>query len=108
MNTLLIKKSKWFLFLSMVILVISLTTCNTLEEVRYGTGSWDADSLGNHRAVIHVSKKAGAVCAHIPWRRRDFHPEEKNIIVIDAKTRNRVNNYGSGNILTMTLHLISG
>lgn len=62
------------------------------EEVPYGIGSWEADSLGNHRAVIHVSKKADAVWAHIPWRRRDFNPEKKNIIIIDAKTDKHINN----------------
>jgi len=28
------------------------------EEVRYGTGTWDAESYGNHRAVIHVDQRA--------------------------------------------------
>ena len=53
------------------------------QQARYGTGSWDAEALGNHRAVLKVAEKADAVWAHIPWRRRDLDPEKKNIIVAD-------------------------
>jgi hypothetical protein len=53
------------------------------QHVGYGTGSWDAETLGNHRAVVRVAEKADAVWAHIPWRRRDLEPEKKNIIVSD-------------------------
>ena len=35
----------------------------------YGTGTWDAATLGNHRVVLKVGEKADAVWAHIPWRR---------------------------------------
>jgi hypothetical protein len=62
------------------------------QEIPYGTGNWDADAFGNHRVVVSVSKKADAVWAHIPWRRRDFNPEKKKIIIIEAKTGIRVNN----------------
>jgi hypothetical protein len=62
------------------------------QEVLYGTGSWDSDILGNHRAVIWVSEKADAVRAHLLWRRRDFKPESKNIIVVDAATGARITN----------------
>jgi hypothetical protein len=58
----------------------------------YGTGSWNADSLGNHRAVIRVTSGSEAVAAHIPWRRRDLHPELKNVIMIDAATGKRITN----------------
>ena len=62
------------------------------EEIPYKTGIWDSDSLGNHRVVIKVAREADAVWIHIPWRRRDFNPEEKNIILIDAETGGRVRN----------------
>jgi hypothetical protein len=58
----------------------------------YGVGQWDADSLGNHRVVLHVSKKAEVVRAHIPWRRRDMNPEQKDIIVVDSATGRRITN----------------
>lgn len=62
------------------------------EEVRYGTGTWDADSFGYHRAAINVSQKTDAVWVHIPWRRRDLNPEKKNVLFIDAATEIRVKN----------------
>ena len=58
----------------------------------YGTGVWDADSLGNHRVVVSVDKAGDAVLATMNWRRRDLNPEEKNLIVVDAKTGKRVTN----------------
>ncbi|MCX6134264.1 MAG: DUF6067 family protein [Ignavibacteriales bacterium] len=62
------------------------------EQRYYGTGSWNADSLGNHRVVLKVQKKSGAVFAHIPWRRRDVNPGQKNIFIIDASTGKRITN----------------
>jgi hypothetical protein len=62
------------------------------QQVRYGTGSWDAETLGNHRAVLKVVERADAVWAHIPWRRPDAEPEKKNIIVIEESTGTRVIN----------------
>ena len=58
----------------------------------YGTGTWDSDSLGNHRVVVRVEKANDAVWADIPWRRRDEDPENKDIIIIDAKTGQRISN----------------
>jgi hypothetical protein len=62
------------------------------QEVRHGTGTWDADTLGNHRAVLEVAAPADAVRAVIPWRRRDADPEQKHLIVVDAQTGARVAN----------------
>ncbi len=58
----------------------------------YGVARWDADSLGNHRAVLRVLKKTDAVRAHIPWRRRDMNPEEKETIIVDGSTGRRIKN----------------
>jgi hypothetical protein len=58
----------------------------------YGTGTWDSDTLGNHRVVVQVHGTADAVWAHIDWRRRDKDPENKEIIVIDGQTGKRVEN----------------
>jgi hypothetical protein len=63
------------------------------QDVPYGLGHWVADSLGNHRAVVRVAAPAEAVRVHIPWRRRDFGPELKRIIVTtadDARIANAV------------------
>jgi hypothetical protein len=62
------------------------------EDRYYGTGSWNADSLGNHRVVLRVRSKADAVLAHIAWRRRDLRPEQKDVIIIDATTGKRITN----------------
>ena len=58
----------------------------------YGVGTWNSDSLGNHRVVVSVDKPSDAVLATIQWRRRDMNPEDKNIIVIDAATGERITN----------------
>lgn len=57
-----------------------------LESHYYGTASWNEDSLGNHRVVVKVDKKASAVRAQIPWRRRDLNPELKGIRLVDEAT----------------------
>lgn len=46
---------------------------------------WNADSLGNHRAVVRVKQPGQITRVVIPWRRSDQHPELKRIIVQDAK-----------------------
>ncbi|MDD5705266.1 MAG: DUF6067 family protein [Kiritimatiellae bacterium] len=53
---------------------------------RYGVGEWDHLVHGNHRAVVKVTEKTSAVCAYLPWRRRDRHPECKHVRVVDAAT----------------------
>lgn len=58
----------------------------------YGTGVWNADSLGNHRVMVSVDHPSDAVLALIQWRRKDFNPENKDLIVIDAKTGKRITN----------------
>jgi hypothetical protein len=58
----------------------------------YGTASWDADSLGTHRAVLEVPRTADAVRALIPWRRRDPHAETRGAWIVDAATGARVEN----------------
>ena len=65
----------------------------------YRTARWEADSLGNHRAVVHVRKPALAVRIRLPWRRRDLAPETKGVWVVDARTGSRVANVA---VLTIT------
>jgi hypothetical protein len=62
------------------------------QELRFGTGNWDAAALGNHRAVVRVTNPAEAVRVRIPWRRRDTNPERKNVVVMDASTGIRIRN----------------
>ncbi len=55
-----------------------------------GKDNWNADSLGNHRAVVLFTGKGNIAKAIIAWRRRDSNPEQKRIIVQDAKTGEKV------------------
>ncbi|EDY20451.1 conserved hypothetical protein [Chthoniobacter flavus Ellin428] len=52
---------------------------------KFGTDEWNP-IYGNHRAVVEVKEAGDAVLAYLPWRRRDAHPEGKNILVVDAKS----------------------
>ena len=59
-------------------------------RIARAVGSWNADSLGNQRVLVRVTADAAsapAVRVHIPWRRRDVHPEGKRIIVRTAGGR---------------------
>ena len=68
------------------------------DSLRYGVGKWEADSLGNHRAVVRVSAPGDAVFAHIPWRRRDNTPDKINLVVVEASSQRRVLNVARMNI----------
>jgi len=64
-----------------------------MQVLPYGVGEWDADTLGNHRVVIRVNEaEAQTVRVHIPWRRRDQHPERKRMILVDGATGKQVTN----------------
>jgi len=69
-----------------------------LEEIPYSTGDWDREKYGNHRAVCEVKEKADAVYLNIPWRRRDFNPEKKEVIISHRATGQRVMNVFRGRI----------
>ncbi len=68
------------------------------DSLHYGIGTWEPDSLGNHRAVVRVDRAADAALAHIPWRRRDATPERVNLVVVNATTNQRVRNVIRQNI----------
>ncbi|MEP6728010.1 MAG: glycoside hydrolase domain-containing protein [Bacteroidota bacterium] len=70
------------------------------QQVKYtnGADSWNADSLGNHRAVVTCHGAGKLVRVIIEWRRRDNNPQGKKIIVQDAKTGKQIENVSTGNI----------
>ena len=72
----------------------------TAQQTKYtdGKNSWNPDSLGNHRAVVQFSGKGNIARAVIGWRRRDFHPDMKRIIVQDAKTGKKVLNVKAADV----------
>jgi len=62
------------------------------------TKCWLPDSLGNHRVVLVFNSTGKMAKAIIPWRRRDIDPENKRIIIEDARTSQKVNNVKIGTI----------
>ena len=80
--------------------VLLFCTAVCAQQLRYTSvnNSWNADSLGNHRAVVHVGVAARAAHVVIPWRRHDSNPAGKRIIVQDAATGRLVPNIKSGRL----------
>lgn len=64
----------------------------TPYDVPYGIAIWPEKGRGNHRALVRVRDEAPVVRVHIPWRRRDRHPERKDVRVFDQATGERVRN----------------
>lgn len=77
-------------FLLLLSLISSPLFC--VQDIPYGTGSWDEKLYGNHRVVIQVHDKTDAVYVHVPWRRRDLEPQHKAVILIDARSGKQVSN----------------
>jgi hypothetical protein len=78
-----------------------------MQVLPYGVGEWDETTLGNHRVVIRVNEaEAQAVRVHIPWRRRDQHPEQKRLILADGVTGKQVTNLVSLQISRESADLI--
>ncbi len=69
------------------------------QEINFSVceNCWDPDSLGNHRVSVQVQDYGPAVKVVIPWRRRDFNPQEKDIIVTTG-VGEQVNNVALGQI----------
>jgi hypothetical protein len=86
------------LFASILLFSFSLIR-SSAQEIRYSVcgNCWQADSLGNHRAVVRIPQPGTVAKVTIPWRRRDMNPQEKNIIVTDERG-NRINNIQRGPI----------
>ena len=73
-----------------VLLLLSGCYCETAgQELRYAVceNCWLPDSLGNHRAVVEVMAAGKVARAMIPWRRRDYNPEGKSLLVTDKSGR---------------------
>ncbi len=84
-----------FVFLLLTVtMVTAVVYYNSLVSgnILYSVGTWEADSLGNHRAIVEVTDDTDAVLANIVWRRRDKYPENKAVIIIDENTNKKINN----------------
>lgn len=88
-------KKKLFLFISLFMGFSAFS-----QNIRRANcnSCWNPDSLGNHRVVVEFNDTGNIAKANIEWRRRDFHPELKRIIVEDAKTHQKVLNVKTGSI----------
>ncbi len=77
------KKAKIFLTVLLALMAEGLVIAQDAPATCF---RWDQLRYGNHRVVLRVGKTKtnGAVCARIPWRRRDLHPEEKGMILTDS------------------------
>ena len=80
--------------------LITLSFAARAQEIKYTDcpGCWNADSLGNHRALLHFDGTGTVARALIPWRRRDPDPASKRVIVQDAKTGQRILNARTGEL----------
>jgi hypothetical protein len=75
------------------LLFLGFLNCSLSAAIRYAVAEkpWD-ESLGNHRAVINVRKKANAVYLDLVWRRHDRWPEQKRFIIVNAASGDTIQN----------------
>lgn len=79
-----------------ILLLFSVTLFAQTIPYTNRVDCWKADSLGNHRVVVEFNGTGNVAKATVEWRRRDFHPELKRIIVQDAKTGQKIMNIKAG------------
>jgi hypothetical protein len=92
-----ISKFSLFLLAACTLSIGARAQTDTLPYVD-GHNAWNPDSLGNFRAVVYYPEENGVALVHIPWRRRDEHPETKRIIVEDGQTHQLINQIWVGKI----------
>ncbi len=78
-------------------LACALLTGASAQDVKYGVAQWP-EKMGNHRAKVSVDQKADAVRAHIPWRRHDAAPQDRNIVILESATGKQVANVARAQI----------
>lgn len=78
-------------------LILNLTNAQETEFIS-GNNSWNPDTLGNHRAVVVFNGTGSAAFVHIPGRRHDANPQEKEVIIVDAQTNQPITNVKITNI----------
>src|ERR1700753_3697897 len=85
--------------ISICILLLVLVSQGNAQLLPFASrnNEWNADSLGNHRAVVSASS-IGIARVVIAWRRPDTHPETKRIIVQDSATGQLIQRVHSGTV----------
>ncbi|MEO8568971.1 MAG: glycoside hydrolase domain-containing protein [Ginsengibacter sp.] len=77
---------------AVIFLLSSITVFSQKIPYTNCNNCWNADSLGNHRVVLESNDTGKIAKAIIRWRRRDNNPQDKRIIIEDAKTQQKVLN----------------
>lgn len=81
------------LVLLYIICLFSFLNVNAqIHQYTIAKTAWNED-LGNHRAVLQITKNAEAVYVKINWRRRDANPEQKRLIITDETGKQVANIY---------------
>ncbi|MDQ6609094.1 MAG: DUF6067 family protein, partial [Bacteroidota bacterium] len=83
---------------AVIILFISSTVHAQVIPYTDCVDCWNADSLGNHRAIVQFNGTGNIAKVIIPWRRRDNDPQLKRIIVQEAQSGKKVDNVKAVNI----------
>ena len=68
---------------------------------------WEV-GLGNHRAVLDISKDGEAVMLDLLWRRRDRNPDDKKFIIINSITGDTVRNIHRINVDEERCNIVFG
>lgn len=76
-------------FLLIIACVLNLFAANAQHIYPPQQARWDADSLGNQRAVLLVEGKDKLIKATIPWRNQQVTPEQQ-IIIVDSSTNRKI------------------
>lgn len=86
---------------------------SSINGIEYISGNWQHPnytdpftSLGNHRFVVQVQDYAPVVRAHIPWRRRDLNPAEKDVVIVNADNGAIIKNKWMAEITQMNGDLV--
>jgi Tfp pilus assembly protein PilF len=90
-----------FLFLCLsfcLVLTQSTQAQQTLPPFTSGNNEWNADSLGNIRAVVEVPAACQVAKVLLPWRRSDKDPAAKRIIIEDAATHRPIDRFSADRI----------
>src|SRR6185312_903134 len=90
---------KYYLYFLLAGLLASFANIASGQNIPYRNGnkSWNPDKLGTQRAVVSVTGEGKVAEAVIPWRCRKMTPDQQ-IIVVDAKTGQQINNIKAKNV----------
>ena len=76
-----------------ILLLVTIFSCTKEKDPVYSVADspWP-ETLGNHRAIIHVSEPAETVYLRLKWRRHDPEPENKKFIILHQSSGDTIPN----------------